>query len=155
ALASACRIRGLEGLILVSMPIWGERFDDPEPAGGELVRRALRPTVARGVFDAQRRAGYRAIIARKVNSIAGPLVAKLRTPLYGDEHVGRRVLWPLRRLAARKIPVLFIQGDDNVGVEFERARAGVLGKLLRRHSDVFDVVTYPCAIHGFSSIAGQ
>jgi pimeloyl-ACP methyl ester carboxylesterase len=120
---------------------------------GQLFRMALRPWVLAGLFKREQRAYYAKFVRAKIHAMRSHDEAREELDL---SWVSDRFLSPLRGLAERGIPVLFVYGDDSESYrEFRRAEAGELGAILQAAGERVQVLTLPGQIHGFSDLLSQ
>lgn len=159
ALASASRLSGVRGVVLISPPVRdygeGERIVTRMADDWSIWRylgRALRLRVLVGFLSRDRRRIYGKAARLKWRSLQRRL-----SPASPDDGAGvasANFTEPLVDLLGRGIPVLILYGDaEDSYEEFQRARRGRLGALLE--SAEATVSTLPGAVHGFTTVAVQ
>jgi uncharacterized protein len=160
ALAAAPSIAGLAGVVLISPPLRDMRQGEAKATrvattltARQLVRRALRVDILRGLLDQRRRAEYARIARMKLRGRAGRSGATgRREPAW----LADGLVQQLEALMERQVPTLVLYGDDELFYrEFQEAQAGRLGPVLDRGGDNVEIETLPGEIHGFTSIAAQ
>jgi dienelactone hydrolase len=159
ALSQAARTTGLQGVVLATPYLHdisqGEGLATKvatEWTAGQYVRRALSPRVLRGVWDPRRRRTYAKVARTKARVMA----SRLRGGTHFADGVGPNFLGNLAEIIARRIPVLFLYGhEDDAYEEFQRARAGKLGQLLKHAGSLVQVAVIPGRAHAFSTVRAQ
>ena len=158
ALAHAPDVEGLEGLILMSLPLQDMTQGDRaamkaarEWSLARYLRKALRPSTLRGLLDPRKRVIYRRFARTRVQAVG----SRRRSANAG--YAGPSVLRPLASLARRRVPVLFLYGDrDGFYDEFVADRADQeLGRVLDAAGDAFEVREIAGQVHGFTTLAVQ
>ncbi len=157
ALATTVHGDDVQGVGLLSMPVrdfeMGERSTTRLAAQLSMwgyVRRAVTPRVVRGLLAKDHRRAYGRLVKEKLRRKGG-----------GDQGEGRygvssRLLEELRSLVDSSVPTLFLYGEgDDLLAEFERARSGELGVILKRSSSSVSLVTLRGPVHGFKSVDVQ
>lgn len=164
ALAAAASIQGLVSVILISPPVrdfaMGDRKSTRLASGHGLIdhlRRALRPHVMRGLVQPNVRRRYARLVGAALRQRAAPRRA---APPYaaGDGSPPRSpdFVSTLESLVSREVRILILFGtDEDLYDDFERARSGRLGPVLRRAGSLVRVETFPGHVHGFSTIEVQ
>lgn len=161
ALAAAPSVPGLAGVALISPPLRDMRKGEAKATrvattltARQLVRRAARVEVLRGMLQPRRRGEYARIARVRLRTLAG------RSG--GSSHRGEpawladRLVEQVGALTQHQVPLLVLYGDSELFYrEFQEARAGRLGPVLDRGGDSVDIQTLPGEIHGFTSIASQ
>jgi pimeloyl-ACP methyl ester carboxylesterase len=164
ALSSAPKIPGVRGLILATPPSAG--YDRTEAQGewmarsrtlGDYVKGALKPTTLKQMAkDPALRSHYLKLGRKKLAQVARKATRVVRK---GDglDWVSPMLLDPLDVMVQRNVPVLFIYGtDDPLLAEFNRARAGRLGRIMdRSRGRVTLHASTPGVMHGFPSVPVQ
>jgi pimeloyl-ACP methyl ester carboxylesterase len=134
----------------------------------ELALRSLRRGGVRGVVDKLRTPGtrrrWRAALAKKASS----LVRRSGNGRNGNgngngnggdgavQWVSPHFLRPLEDLVDRKVPVLLVFGrDEDFHLDFERGRAGRLGKVLDRAGDLVTIRLIDGNAHGLGTLEVQ
>jgi len=118
----------------------------------DFIRRAVKPRTFANLMKAEGRRTYARIARERLRHSAGSGGS------VGDQArnaISPRFLEPLRVLAARELPISMVYGEaDELFGEFERARSGVLGEVLKSNPNI-DVTVIPGAVHGFTSVEVQ
>lgn len=138
ALSHAPDVEGLEGLFLIAPTLRDRTLAVAMPTEwaksyglATYLRKAFTLETLRGLGDPVARRAYFRIAKAKV----AYLLRRLRRRPQGTDDVSwvtGRFLAPLERVVDRGVPVRFVYGTtDGIG-DFERAKAGRLGELLRR-----------------------
>jgi pimeloyl-ACP methyl ester carboxylesterase len=161
ALAWAPNDGGVRGLVLVSPPLrdleLGEEAATRMAQGvgiAEAFRRAFRLRTLRGFTHPARRRAYRLFARAKAHRALGRLRSMVGRR-QDDRWISGRFLEPLKTLAARRVPVLFIYGTEDWHYhDFARASSGRLGDILES-SPLTEVVVLDGALHGLTSVAMQ
>jgi dienelactone hydrolase len=158
ALATAPAIPGLEAVALFPVPVrdleLGERFSS-YPLTWYL-RRLFRARTFKRLLNARFRKAYRKLFKSKVRRVG----QGLRSP--GDE-VGARApevsslfLKHLKAVLGRRIPVYLLYGDaDSDYEDFERARSGELGDIIREAGPQLKLEVIRGHVHGLTNIENQ
>lgn len=155
SLATTPEIPELVGIGLVVVPVMDYNHFElavknrSELTAGKFVKRAARKTVLRGIFIPRHRRRYMHIIR-----------AKLKRRTAGDAELPWGQASPsymkfLSGLIDRRIPILMAFGTECLASDFDRAREGKLGKLLRRGEDQIQLHRYDRMAHGFPNIQTQ
>ena len=159
ALAAAPDTDGLMSLILFCPPVrdfeMGERIATrmaAELSVRDYIRRAMKPRTLANLMQAEGRRTYARMAREKLRHSAGSGDSVDRQARYA---ISPRFLEPLRVVAARGLPISIVFGEaDDLFGEFERARSGALGEVLKTHPNI-DVTVIPGAVHGFPSVEVQ
>lgn len=159
ALASASRLSGVRGAVLISPPVRdygeGERVVTRLANDWSIWRylgRALRPRVLMGFFTRDRRPVYAKAARLKWRSLQSRLRVGSRAE--GEGVASPKFTEPLMNLLERRIPVLILYGDAEESYqEFRQARRGRLAALLEGADAT--VSTLPGSVHGFTSVEIQ
>lgn len=159
ALAAAAHVHDLAGLALVSLPVRDTtlRTQFSSLPTSWYARRALRPHVIRGLFDARERSRYVEIARRKIVHTAWSLRGRrTRRELRAIRGASPIFVDQLAELVEREVPVLMLYGaDDTAGHDFGRAAAGPAREVLERAGDLVTVRTLGEGVHGFTTLASQ
>jgi pimeloyl-ACP methyl ester carboxylesterase len=160
ALASAPDLEGLAGLVLISPPIqdveMGERHANRAARNatlGQYLRRAVKPKTLRAVFRREERRTYIRFARAKWTWLGRR----------GDREawqnrfvISRRFLDQLAAVARRRIPTLFVFGEDeDLYEDFVRAREGRFGAILDGAEGSVNLSTLPGRVHGFTALEIQ
>lgn len=160
-LDSTRRIPGVRGAVLMSPPVrdYSKGTRTASLPVGEFLRRAARPQVLLGLRDPRRRRRY----AFHLRTKAGGLWRRIRTGAgagagagagtgeEGFEWISPHFLDALEALVKRGVPVLLFFGrDDAAYEEFQRGRAGRLGRLLERAGDLVSIEVVDGRFHGLA-----
>lgn len=158
AVAAAALEPATAGVIVVSMPMIdyasGERgsMKRARTPLATLVRQALRRKTLRDLRDRDVRRMYVEAVRHKLRRI-------LRRPSVNDEPstISPQLLRSLTPLLERRVPILFIYGEDDAAYkEFLEARQGGFDRLLQQAGDAVEIRVVPGVLHGWASIpAGE
>lgn len=163
-LACAERVPELTTAVFLSAPLRGHRIGEyaaDRLASSltllEYIRRASRVRVVRRLFDAEWRAAYLRILRVKLRrSVDRATSAGSPGGADGLHWVSRKFLDPLRQLAHRRIPLLFLFGaQEEYYDEFRTALGGRLGVIVRAAGDSIQVRTTEGVLHNFSTLEAQ
>jgi pimeloyl-ACP methyl ester carboxylesterase len=156
ALAGAPEVEGLEGVILMSLPLQDITQGDRSAVTAarewtirRYLRKALRVTTLKGLLDPRKREIYLRFVRARVRATAdGSRSRGSATPA---------TLVPLDALAQRGVPVLFLYGErDGYYKEFLADReAGPLKDILTTGGAAFEVRVLPGQVHGFTTLETQ
>jgi pimeloyl-ACP methyl ester carboxylesterase len=159
ALVCAARSDAVEGVVLVSPPVWDVPRGDPP-----VVRKALRLSLwrrlgalpgARSILQSGRVRDLRRWGTQKARRAREARAERARER-DGDEWVGSGFLRPLAKTLDRGIPMLFVFGEeDELYRDFAQARQGRLGRMLEAAGSQVRVEVFPGRVHGFDTIASQ
>jgi pimeloyl-ACP methyl ester carboxylesterase len=162
ALAGAPEISGLRGLVLVA-PYVQDRSHAERVATrmatdwsvGRYVARLLRLKTVKGMLNPRRRRVYRAVFMARLRALRAGERKTSRSSATNE--ASSLFLDPLDALVKRRIPILFIFGDrgDETTIEFDQAKNGRLGEILRRAGDLVDIRVLPGKVHGLKTIRAQ
>ncbi len=164
ALSWSSRIPGLRGMALVSVPVRdmvrAEGAKTPmvlDWSLWEFVRRGIRLTVVRGLFDRYQRQTYGRLVKAKWRDVRGKMQGRLSSSSGAESYwVSPQFLQPLVPLVQRDVPILFIYGTDDPEYEdFRRARSGRLGRLLEHGASRVEVAMIDRDPQGFGRAAVQ
>lgn len=158
ALWAARHIEGLEGIAFALVQSRDFEKEDTVPlrlaeskSATWYVKRALRPTVARGLFDKRRRDVYRRVIRQKVRAVRGAPANE--AAMHG---ISPHFLAPLDGILRRQLPVTLIYGtEDNDYADFLEGRKGRLGQVLDAAGDLVTVHTIEPSIRALSTVFAQ
>jgi hypothetical protein len=119
----------------------------------DYVRRAVKLRTLSGLVDVDRRRVYARVAKEKLRGAirSSDGGSEDRQGSYGPS---AGFLEPLRTLAERDLPISIVYGDDYLFADFERARAGPLGKVLEADRNV-ELTVLPPRVHGFTSVDVQ
>jgi pimeloyl-ACP methyl ester carboxylesterase len=157
ALSAAPSIRGVRAVIMATPPVGGYGREDAmaerlsrEWSWSDYVRRAVRLETLANLARPSHRQAYTRFARFKLRGAA-------RRPMSGDptlRWVSPKLLAPLETMVERGIPVLVVYGDEDPLLrEWERAKAGRLGTILKRGGDLVEVVDdLPGVVHGFLGV---
>ncbi|MGH2787249.1 MAG: alpha/beta fold hydrolase [Actinomycetota bacterium] len=163
ALATAQHLDGLQALVLGTVPVrdfeMGDRVTTrvaQEMSVRDYVRQGVRfRNVRRLVKPKWRRLFVRAAKAK----LKVEFSKRVRSaPQKGAwlKPVSDSFTDPVVKLQQRKIPTLFVYGDqDDFLSEFQRARNGELTDVLSETERWWDLATVPGRLHGFTQLAAQ
>jgi pimeloyl-ACP methyl ester carboxylesterase len=166
ALAAADLTQGVEGLVLVSVPV---RMRDEREGGRGRARlaqhaslsRALRlglaPWLLRDAFRPERRKTYAKIIRAKSAALKANLSPRRREARGpSSDPASPEFQRVLEQVLDRGIPILMIYGDSDAAHEdFLKAKAGQLGKILERYDSLVDLVELEGDVHGLGRLRVQ
>jgi pimeloyl-ACP methyl ester carboxylesterase len=159
ALAGAPLVDDVAGVVLISPPLrdvplkeeTGTRFG-LSMGLGEALRRSLRPRTIRGWLEPGRRRTYLRFLSTKIQRGRRRIGGRAELP---DAWVSEGFLDPIRDLAERGVPVLFVYGTKDWHYEdFRLALTGRLGEVLSDAPRV-EVVVLEGEVHGLSTVAMQ
>jgi len=156
ALATAAKVPdAVAGLVLSVPPVHDfevVRRLDRRPLG-HFARR-LRPGHVVAVLRDRTRRRALGRTGRGLATLAGQKVRPRRPG--GPEWVSRRFLGHVEAAAERRIPMLFVFGEeDRYHEDFVRARDHELGRVLDRAGDLVTIAVVPGRVHGLTSVATQ
>ena len=154
-LAATPEIPELRALGLVVVPVMDYNHFElavknrSELPAGQFVRRAAKGTVLRGIFRRRDRRRYIHI-----------LKAKFRKGKAGVEEMPWEQASPhymgfLSGVVERKVPTLLAFGTECLAKDFDRARTGKLGKLLKRGESFIELHRFDRMAHGFPNLPTQ
>jgi pimeloyl-ACP methyl ester carboxylesterase len=158
ALAAAAEDPDAGGVIVAAMPISAEQSEQERRARRTaatpmswLAGLALRPKTLRGLRDPDRRRTYAEAFRNKMHRSRPHRAAS------GASDVNPELLGSLTTVIERRVPVLFVYGEDDPAYrEFLQARNGAFGRLLERAGDAVEVGLAPGVLHDWASIpAGE
>ena len=159
ALAGAPQVPRVRGVILVA-PYVGDRTHAERVATRmasdwsvrRYLARAVRLHTIKGLMNPKRRRVYRAVLRARLRAIG-----RRRDDPRVEDRASELFLDPLERLVDLRVPVLFLFGDaeDETTVEFEQAKEGRLGGILRRAGDLIEVRILPGKVHGLRTLQTQ
>ena len=166
ALSYAPEVEGLEGVALGSPGprdfAMGERTSTRlaiEWSLWDYIAKGLRPQTVRELFDPKRRAKMARIIRTKRKALSAKVRRRVGLAVEHDPRlvpVSPLFLEPLEALVQKRVPVLFIYGEeDDFFAEFKRAQSGRLGKILARGAGHVEIRTLPGEVHGFARTKAQ
>lgn len=121
-----------------------------ELPAAQFVKRAARRTVLRGIFIPRHRRRYLHIIRAKIKRRRSESAAELPWAEASPKYTKY-----LAALVDRRIPVLMAFGTECLASDFERAREGKLGKLLKRGEATIQLHRYGRMAHGFPNLDSQ
>lgn len=164
ALAGAVDDDRVSGLLLLAPPVSDVVKGDgsishlARNAGtGELAKRAFSPRTIRRLLKSK---SFRARARRTITMFARSRLARIkpgsrdRADLVTDASHG--FVTPLQTLVQHEVPIRILYGaDDYHWVDFQKAQAGSLAKILVRAGDLVEVQTTPGILRGFISPAAQ
>lgn len=160
ALAGSARIADLRGVVLILAPVSAavrHRGPAGESSVWTLLRRARRMEVMKGLFDPHLRRLYAKVVRKQWRRLTRRLRPRRRRP--GQEDAGNGgpdFFRSMEELVARRVPVLFVYGTEDVSyAEFLRARKGQLGELLERAGPLVEVAVLEGPLRGFASVEMQ
>ena len=166
ALSAAPTTAGVRGVVLISVPV----RDHPLGAKGSkdaalewsiwrYMRRTLSPRVMKGLFDPRHRHVYRTYAQAKWQAVTARGRRSGRRAADepdGLELASPHFLAPLASVVERGIPVLLVFGtSEEYRRDFDRAKAGRLGEILRSAGPLIDIEMIPGKVHGFRDAALQ
>jgi pimeloyl-ACP methyl ester carboxylesterase len=160
ALAAAAANPDVTRLVLVAPPVKDMAFGDwasvqaaHEWSFWKYLRRALRLSVLRGLFDRHHRLNYWRYIRHKWAALRRRRSHKGRV---GPEWVSEHFIRQLRTLVERDVPIFLLYGDEDAYYEdFRRARSGPLGSLIHQAGSKIEIQTLPGRVHGFTRLSIQ
>jgi pimeloyl-ACP methyl ester carboxylesterase len=118
---------------------------------GQYVRRLFSRRVLRGFLRREKRRAYVRVAKARVRQLA----RKLRWGRRSDG-ASPKFIDPLVTLLERRIPVLFLFGEEDYAYEaFLRAKEGRLGRLLEKAGPLVQVAVLPGRIHAFPTTRCQ
>ena len=124
-----------------------------------FIKEAYRRNLFGRLADRHHRHAYSQLLLAKLQLMGAHVVSSVNSRASkltqeASEGVGSNFLMPLKQIVDRGVPVLFVYGqEDDYWLEFERAKQGRLGDILRTH--VVDVHVMPGAVHGFVDLGSQ
>jgi pimeloyl-ACP methyl ester carboxylesterase len=159
ALSVAEHIPGLRGLVMAAAypqdMAQGERAATlmaVEWTFGQYVQRSFSRETLKGILDRERRGVYWRVVKAKARQVAARIAGRRR----GTAGASPTFLNPLAALVDRKVPLLFIYGDEDDAYRvFERARKGRMGSLLERAGTAAEVALLRGRIHGLNTVRMQ
>src|SRR5205823_3825208 len=120
----------------------------------EAIKRAARPAFFRNLFEPRMRRRYRAMARARARSLVARL--RRREAEANDHWVSARFLEATRAVMQRRVPTLFLYGDaDEFWTDFEQARPGRLGRILRAWGDGVQIRTLPGTLHDYRDQEAQ
>lgn len=154
-------VADLRGVVLISPPLG--RGAMRRGAAGQLsvwtlLRRAVRVNALKGLLDPNARRLYAKVARKQWRRLRGKLPARGGGP---DPREDPRwatpdVLGPLEALVARRVPVLLVYGEDDIGyADFLRARKGRFGELLDRAGPLVQIEVLAGPLRGFARVEMQ
>lgn len=154
-LAATPQIPELRALGLIVVPVMDYNHFElavknrSELPAGQFVKRAARASVLKGLFRPRDRRRYLHIVR-----------AKLRRKKEGVsempwEQASPQYLGFLSGVVDRRVPTLLAFGTECLARDFDRAREGRLGKLLKRGEGFLEVHRWDRMAHGFPNLATQ
>jgi pimeloyl-ACP methyl ester carboxylesterase len=158
-LSVAEHVPGLQGIVMATVypqdMAQGERSAKlmaVEWTVGQYVRRGFSRRTLEGLRDGNRRRIYWRVFKLKARELAALVAGRRR----GAAGASPGFLEPLSSVVERKVPVLFLYGDqDDAYRVFERARKGRMGALLQRADSLVQVAVLPGRSHGFPTVRIQ
>jgi pimeloyl-ACP methyl ester carboxylesterase len=159
ALAAGPGVSDIAGVVLVSPPLrdvplkeeTGTRFGLTMGLG-EALRRSLHPRAIRGWLEPGRRRTYLRFLSTKFSRARQRIT---RVSPIADAWVSEGFLDPMRRLAAKNVPILIIYGTKDWHYEdFQLAMAGRLGEVLANAQHV-QLTVLEGEVHGLSNVPTQ
>jgi pimeloyl-ACP methyl ester carboxylesterase len=159
-MATAAKLRTIDAVALICPPlrdfVMGEqvitRFAS-ELSLVEFAQRAANPTRLAKLVHRDSRATYAALGSEKIRSM---LVRRNETSAAARYQISPGFLHSLGTLAELSIPTLFVFGkQDDFLAEFQRAKSGPLGPILRDRRANISVEIVPGRIHGFQTMDAQ
>lgn len=158
ALAAADRIPALHGVALLAPPIrdfeMGVRRIEATPTS-RYVKRALSRQAMRGLLDARRRRSYLRVARTKARAAVGLSRTVSRARVGDARAVSPHFSEPLRKLAARRTPVLLAYGTDDEFYGPFRAARSELAAALDAPGARIEERLVPGRIHGLSRLPVQ
>jgi pimeloyl-ACP methyl ester carboxylesterase len=159
ALSAASRIEHLAGMVLLCPPVrdfeMGEKTTTrvAQTPMTELIRRAARPSVIRGLFARDRRRAYKRYVSAKFGALRDPDErARLSN---GQGRASASFLTSLEDLARRSIPTLIVYGEeDDLLEDYVRAQP-LLERVLSLPSARVEHRRVEGSIHGCTTIESQ
>ncbi|MGH2784119.1 MAG: alpha/beta fold hydrolase [Actinomycetota bacterium] len=152
-LAATPEIPGLRGLGLIVVPVMDYNHFElavknrSELPAGQFVRRAATKNVLRGIFRRRDRRRYLHILRAKFRrNDAEEMPWEQASPHY---------MGYLSAAIERRIPILMAFGTECLARDFERARNGKLGKLLKRGEGFIQLHRFDRMAHGFPNLPSQ
>ena len=149
------------GAVLVAMPVRdlerGERIPTRlarDRGVMEYVRKGFRAETLRGALDPDRRRAYGRLARAKWETMAS---RRRGDDAYRNRYeLSETVMRQLETVVARRVPVLFVFGeDDDLYEEFQRAGRERLGPLIESAGPLVEVATVPGHVHGYVSLDVQ
>jgi pimeloyl-ACP methyl ester carboxylesterase len=120
---------------------------------------AFRPRTIRGLFDRHTRRQYRDHFRTKrkvVAARASRVISASKTASTEIEPVSPRLIRALDRLVDRRVPMLWVYGEDEEYYgEFQAARTDGLKRVLDRAGPLLTVRTVPGKVHGLARLDVQ
>ena len=158
ALSYAPNATKLAGLVLATPYIrdmaQGERVATlmaVEWSFGQYVRRLFSRRALRGFLKRDKRRAYVRVAKARVRQLARKLRWRRRY-----DGASPKFIDPLVTLLERRIPVLFLFGEEDYAYEaFLRAKEGRLGRLLEKAGPLVQVAVLPGRIHAFPTTRCQ
>jgi pimeloyl-ACP methyl ester carboxylesterase len=122
-----------------------------------LAKRALSFRVIRKLFRSKKaRLAAGNVLSMKLKSVLGRKNGDLAEAAKPSREAAEGFHRPLRRLLDDGVRVMMLFGtNDFFWTEFEEAKAGRLGKDLKRHDDLIEIETMPGILRGFLSVRVQ
>lgn len=163
ALTYAPRIRDLQGLVLVSPPV----FDGAEPGAditwlaskvrtSDVLRHGFRPWVIRDLLDRGRRRKYARFALAKLRLAVAKIRRSQGARAIHVVDVSPRFLQPLQLLAARRVPMLFVYGTgDQYFDDFQQAMHAFRDEAENEAPPPIEVVTVSGQLHHVPSVSVQ
>lgn len=167
-LATADRIDGLVGAVLMSTPVRDFKMGDGRATHyarksiWQLARRAVRHRVILSLLKPHsygNNGRSRRIYTRTATLKAGRILRRiLGRPLDNsqDAQISNLFMTQFQELSARRLPLLLLYGtQDGLYEEFEQARQGPLREVLAGSAATIDIQTIEGIVHAFPSVKVQ
>jgi pimeloyl-ACP methyl ester carboxylesterase len=154
-LATTPEIPELRALALIAVPVMDYNHHElavknrSQLPAGQFVRRAARASVLRGIFRRRDRRRYRHILRAKMRK-RGAGGSEMPWEQASPHYMGF-----LAGVIERRVPTLLAFGTECLAGDFDRAREGKLGKLLKRGEGFLEVHRFDRMAHGFPNLASQ
>ena len=155
-LAATPFIKNLHGMAMVSTPILdynthaelavAHRAHLPTK---KFLRKAFSASVLRKIFASRHRKRYASMLKVKLRKSVGGARAA------AEERASPQYLEYISKLIDRGVPTLLAFGTEELAGDFDRAKAGELGKILARGRSVVQEHRFDHWAHGFPSLAVQ
>lgn len=160
ALMAARKLRGIEGVILVSMSVAHDliRLRVDKVAVSQYMKRGMSFKRLRKLFDGTMRRAYARVIRNKVHAVFARYWRRLRSPDPIDPtQVSEDVLGQLKHLLDHGVPVYFVYGTaDPFYAHFLRVRNGAFGRFLAKYGGLVEVsADIDGVVHDYTTVGVQ